>query len=181
MQVINILHRLSDSFQLNNQHTFWHGSWCTQHAWHYFPLDEPTASSVLCRWTAGLEGKWSYGLYRVNLLLFRKSVQIGPDPSAMAETKHLITHPVSFTIGHIGGGGFILACEEFGRMFHYSFPACTFFFKAEISMHALISLFSQNQSTMAEQAEMTVAERSQTSCVWAHFLIGSPHYAWTAA
>ena len=26
-----------------------------------------------------------------------------------------------------GGGSFILACEDFGRMFDNSFPACTFF------------------------------------------------------
>ena len=25
-------------------------------------------------------------------------------------------------------GGFFLACEDFGRMFDLSFPACTFFF-----------------------------------------------------
>ena len=27
-----------------------------------------------------------------------------------------------------GGGGFFLACEDLGRMFNHSFPACDFFF-----------------------------------------------------
>ena len=27
-----------------------------------------------------------------------------------------------------GGGGFFLACEDLGRMFNHSFPACTLFF-----------------------------------------------------
>ena len=41
-----------------------------------------------------------------------------------------------------GGGGFFLACEDFGKMFDHSFPAYTFFFfKAEISSRTLIPLF----------------------------------------
>ena len=40
-----------------------------------------------------------------------------------------------------GGGGFFLMCEDLGRMFDSSFPACTFFFKVEISLHKLIPLF----------------------------------------
>ena len=28
----------------------------------------------------------------------------------------------------LGSGGFFLICEDFGRMFNHSFPACTFFF-----------------------------------------------------
>ena len=31
--------------------------------------------------------------------------------------------------GDSGGGGFFLACEDFGRMFDNSFPACAFLFK----------------------------------------------------
>ena len=40
-------------------------------------------------------------------------------------------------------GGFFLACEDLGRMFHHSFPACAFFFffKVEIRLRTLISLF----------------------------------------
>ena len=30
--------------------------------------------------------------------------------------------------GDTDGGGLFLACEEFGRMFDNSFPACTFYF-----------------------------------------------------
>ena len=40
------------------------------------------------------------------------------------------------------GGSFLLACEDFGRMLDNSFPACAFFFfKVEISSHALFPLF----------------------------------------
>ena len=45
------------------------------------------------------------------------------------------------------GGGFILACEDFGRMFNHLFSSCAFllffflFFKVEISSHTLIPLF----------------------------------------
>ena len=44
--------------------------------------------------------------------------------------------------GGAGGGGFFLACEDYGRMFINSFPTYTFFFKVEISLHALIPLFT---------------------------------------
>ena len=30
--------------------------------------------------------------------------------------------------GGFGGGGFFLACEDLGRLFDHSFPACAFFF-----------------------------------------------------
>ena len=42
-----------------------------------------------------------------------------------------------------GGGGFSLACEDFGRMFDHSFLACFlfFFFKEEISSRTLIPVF----------------------------------------
>ena len=44
-----------------------------------------------------------------------------------------------------GGGGFFLACEDFGRMFDNSFPACAvflfFFYEVEISSRTLIPLF----------------------------------------
>ena len=42
-----------------------------------------------------------------------------------------------------GRAAFFLACEDFGRMFDYSFPACVFFnfiFKVEISSRTLIPL-----------------------------------------
>ena len=42
-----------------------------------------------------------------------------------------------------GGGGFFLACVDFGRMLDPSFPACAafFFFKVKISSRTLIPLF----------------------------------------
>ena len=44
--------------------------------------------------------------------------------------------------GSFFGSGFSLACEDLGRMFDNSFPACAFFFfKVEISSRKLIPLF----------------------------------------
>ena len=45
--------------------------------------------------------------------------------------------------GGIGGSGFFLVCEDFGRMFDHSFPACAFFFffKADINSRKLVPLF----------------------------------------
>ena len=40
-----------------------------------------------------------------------------------------------------------------------------FFLKVEIRSRTLIPLFSQDQSKVAQRAEMTVAECSLTSCV----------------
>ena len=60
---------------------------------------------------------------------------------------------------------FFLACEDFGRMFDHSFPACAFFFKVEISSRTLIPLFRQGSVPVAKRAEKTVTEYSLTSCV----------------
>ena len=61
------------------------------------------------------------------------------------------------------GGGFFLACEDFGRMFNNSFPACAFFkwrLACARQFHALV----QDQSTVAQRAETTVTKCSLTSC-----------------
>ena len=60
-------------------------------------------------------------------------------------------------------------CLHLGRMTIYSPPV--FFF-----LHSLC----QDRSTVAQRAETTVAKCPLTSCVWARFLIDSPHWAWTA-
>ena len=39
---------------------------------------------------------------------------------------------------------------------------------------------SQDQSTAAQKADTTVADRPLTSCVWVRFPVRFPHYAWTA-
>ena len=39
------------------------------------------------------------------------------------------------------GGIFFLACEDFGRMFDHSVPACTFVVEVEISSRTLIPLY----------------------------------------
>ena len=54
-----------------------------------------------------------------------------------------VTGPIKY-IRSGAGGGFFLVCEDLGRMFDSSFPACTFFalffffFKAEINLRKLI-------------------------------------------
>ena len=60
-------------------------------------------------------------------------------------------------------------------------PFDSFFF-LKISLHILIQLFisCQNQSTVAQSAEMTVATCSLMSCIWARFPDRFPHYTWTA-
>ena len=52
-------------------------------------------------------------------------------------------YAVLVTIWYEGaGGGFFLACKDFGRMFDHSFTACAFyFFEVEISSRTLIRLF----------------------------------------
>ena len=54
-----------------------------------------------------------------------------------------------------------------------------FFFKVEVSVHTPIFL-GQDQSTVAQQSEMTVAKCFIRSCVWARFPDRFSHYAWTA-
>ena len=49
---------------------------------------------------------------------------------------------VALWVASISNGGFFLTCEDFGRMFDHSFPACVFkFFLMEISLCTLIPLF----------------------------------------
>ena len=63
-----------------------------------------------------------------------------------------------------GGGGFFLECEDIGRMFDNSFPACAFF-KVEISSRILIPLLGHDRSTVAQRPETIVTECFHTSCV----------------
>ena len=56
----------------------------------------------------------------------------------------------------------------------HSFPACTFFWIKWRSARAHQCYFlGQDQSTVAQQAKMTVAEHSLMSCMGACFLLGS--------
>ena len=61
-------------------------------------------------------------------------------------------------------GGFVLACEELGRLFDLSFPACTFFLMGRLPRAHLFHFLCQDQSTVAQRAETTVAECSLTRC-----------------
>ena len=64
-----------------------------------------------------------------------------------------------------GGGGFFLACEDSRRMFDHLFTACAFL-KLEIRSLTLIStVYYQDQSTVTQRAETTVAECSLTSYI----------------
>ena len=72
-----------------------------------------------------------------------------------------------------GGSGFFLVCEDFGRMFDNSFPACAFFFlfffcKCRLAHTHLFHSLGQDQSTVAQQAETTVTKCSLASCASVH-------------
>ena len=65
------------------------------------------------------------------------------------------------------GNGFFLACEDFGGKLDDSFHAFAFFFfKVEISPCTPVHFFSgQDQSTVAQRAETTVAVCFLTRCL----------------
>ena len=68
--------------------------------------------------------------------------------------------------GLLGGGGFSTLREDFGGSFDDSFPACAFFFLKWKSVRTpQFHFLGEDQSTVAQRAEMTVAERSLTSCM----------------
>ena len=77
---------------------------------------------------------------------------------------------------------FFLACEDFGRMFDHSFPACPlpppffFFFEVEISLRTLIPLFYARigPQWLSELRRLWPNVPCQVACEL-------PHYAWTAA
>ena len=65
-------------------------------------------------------------------------------------------------------GGFFVACEDLGRMFNHSFPACTFLFlflKWGLARTHWFHSLGQDQSTVAQRAEMTVAKYFLTGCM----------------
>ena len=78
-----------------------------------------------------------------------------------------------------GVGGLFFACEDSGRTFDQLFPAWAFF-KEEISTRTISPLLGQDQSTVAQRAETTMAERS-LKCSVISFPHGFQHYTWTAA
>ena len=64
-----------------------------------------------------------------------------------------------------GGGGFFLACEDFGRRLAHPIPAYAFFFlKWRLACAHKFHTLCQNQSTVAQRTETTVAECSLLSC-----------------
>ena len=76
------------------------------------------------------------------------------------------------------GGGFFLACEDFGRMFDNSFPACAsifffFLFKWRLARANQLHPSGQDLFTVVQRAETTVTECFMTCCVWVRFLTDS--------
>ena len=73
-----------------------------------------------------------------------------------------------------GGDGFFLAREEYEVSFYESFPTCVlyfililfyFFFNGDQLMRSNSLFQDKEQSEEAQQAEISVEERSLTSCV----------------
>ena len=67
-------------------------------------------------------------------------------------------------------GDFFLDCEDFFfRMFNYSFPTCVFFgfvfLKWRLACAHYFHSVGQDQSAVAQRAEMTVAKCSLTHCM----------------
>ena len=76
------------------------------------------------------------------------------------------------TVRVCAGGGFVLTCEDLGRMFNHSFLACAFFsFEAEISLCTRIPLFMPGSvHSDLRQLWLTVPWQSY---LWASFQVGS--------
>ena len=93
-------------------------------------------------------------------------------------------------------GGFLLACEDFGRMFDHLFPACAFFlsfrfffssffssslFEVEISSRTPVPLFMpesvHSRSASEDDCGRMFPDELRVSSLPDWF----PHYAWTAA
>ena len=81
-----------------------------------------------------------------------------------------------------GGGGFVLVCEDLGRMFDNLFPAYAFFFfKVEISSRTLIPIL--------RPGSVHSGSASRGDCDWvfpddlrlSYFPDRFPHSAWTGA
>ena len=89
------------------------------------------------------------------------------DPLFMLGTSVLVQGKLC-TGGGSGGGGSFLACEDFGRIFELSFPRLRLKKKKRSGdwlAHTNSTLLYQDQSTVAQRAETTVAECFLTSCV----------------
>ena len=72
-------------------------------------------------------------------------------------------------------GAFFFACEDFGRMSEYTFPACAFFFffLVECSLRTLTPLFTPGSIHSGSASWDDCDRLFLTSCVCARFLIGS--------
>ena len=97
--------------------------------------------------------------------------------------------PISLTLVHCGvkhsqhyGGGTLLACEDFGRMFDHSFPACTFFFfNVEITSCKLIPFFMPGSVHSGSENWDDFGWMFPDKLHVSSFQDRFPHYAWTVA
>ena len=90
-------------------------------------------------------------------------------------------HVISKGAWAIAGGSFFFACGDFwGRLAVHSLPALSFLSGDQLA-HTNSAFLGQDQSTMAQQAEMTMADCFPTHlCVSLFFPNRFPHCAWTA-
>ena len=82
-----------------------------------------------------------------------------------------------------GRAAFFLACEDFGRMFDYSFPACVFFnfiFKVEISSRTLIPLVRRGSARSGRASWDDYGRMFPDKLRVSSFPDRFPDYAWTA-
>ena len=89
---------------------------------------------------------------------------------------------VSWVQYHGGGDGgfFFFYMQQLGGRFDPSRPTSTFFFSRDQFMHTNFHSWGQDQSTMAQQAGMSVEKHSPMSYTWASFPERFPLCAWTA-
>ena len=82
-----------------------------------------------------------------------------------------------------GGGGFVLACEEFGRMLYNSFNACSFcccFLSVYYVAHTNCTLYARISPQWLSELRRLLPNVPDELCV-SSFPDRFPHYAWTAA
>ena len=83
----------------------------------------------------------------------------------------------------LGGGGFLLACGDYGGMLGYSFSVGAFsFFKVEISSRTLIPLFRPRSvhsgSVSLDDCGQVFPDKLRVSLLLPDRF---PHYTWTVA
>ena len=129
---------------------------------NYFTWFGHTANCFVLRWSCAVNRTWKNNYDHL----------------------HLVTVVLSRVVA------FFLACKDIGQMFNHSFPACVvcfflvvvclfpppFFFKWRLAHTHLCHSLCQDQSTVAQWAEMTVAMCSVMNCMWLWACFFSLHF-----